>query len=155
MHEKVVAEKTPNGGETLKVTITTSNDGGQAQARNQVCAPILRSADCPTHRRGRSGTPPDSPYYSSGWSSNAQEPRRPRTFKPRWPEIGTRKTNTVKAAGPLVRSDPTFYQLLSKYVKKEGRPKWPASKATSLTHSRATTGKTDWTASPVEKNDRS
>jgi hypothetical protein len=31
---KVVAEKTPNGGETLKVTITTSNAGGQAQARN-------------------------------------------------------------------------------------------------------------------------
>jgi hypothetical protein len=25
---KVVAEKTPNGGETLKVTITTSNDRG-------------------------------------------------------------------------------------------------------------------------------
>jgi hypothetical protein len=25
---KVVAEKTPNGGETLKVTITTSNVGG-------------------------------------------------------------------------------------------------------------------------------
>ena len=31
---KVVAKKTPNGGETLKVTITTSNAGGQAQARN-------------------------------------------------------------------------------------------------------------------------
>jgi hypothetical protein len=27
---KVVAEKTPDGGETLKVTITTSNTGGQA-----------------------------------------------------------------------------------------------------------------------------
>jgi hypothetical protein len=27
---KVVVEKIPNGGETLKVTITTSNAGGQA-----------------------------------------------------------------------------------------------------------------------------
>jgi hypothetical protein len=32
---KVVAEKTPNGGETLKVTITTSNTGGQVQARDR------------------------------------------------------------------------------------------------------------------------
>jgi hypothetical protein len=30
---KVVAVKTPNGGETLKVTITTSGTGGQAQTR--------------------------------------------------------------------------------------------------------------------------
>ena len=29
-YRKVVAEKTPNGGETLKVTTTTSNTGGQA-----------------------------------------------------------------------------------------------------------------------------
>jgi hypothetical protein len=100
-HRKVVAERTPDGGETLKVTITTSNTGGQAQAQagNQARALILRIADGPTHRYGRSRTPPDSPDHSSGRSSNAQEPRRPRTFKPRRPEIGTWKTNTVKAVG--------------------------------------------------------
>jgi hypothetical protein len=30
-YKKVVAEKTPNGGETLKVTITTSNVGGRCK----------------------------------------------------------------------------------------------------------------------------
>jgi hypothetical protein len=118
-----VAEKTPDGGETLKVTITTFNVGGQARARNQACAPILRIADGRTHIRERFGTPPDNPNNSSGRSDNAQEPRRPRAFKPRRPEIGTWKTNTVKAVGRLVRSGPTFGQLLSKYVKKEGQSK--------------------------------
>jgi hypothetical protein len=32
---KIVAKKTPDGGETLKVTITTSGTGGQAQIRRQ------------------------------------------------------------------------------------------------------------------------
>ena len=50
-----MAERTPDGGETLKVTITTSNAGGQAQAGNQVRVPVLRAVDGPTHRRGRSG----------------------------------------------------------------------------------------------------
>jgi hypothetical protein len=38
---KVVAEKTPDGGETLKVTITTSDTGWQAQTRGQIQEPIL------------------------------------------------------------------------------------------------------------------
>jgi hypothetical protein len=63
---KVVAEKTPNGRETLKVTITTSNTGGQVQARDQARSPILRIADGLTHKRGRSGTPLESPDHSSG-----------------------------------------------------------------------------------------
>jgi hypothetical protein len=50
---KVVAEKTPDGGETLKVTITTSGTGGQARTKEQ--EPVLRIPDGPTHRRGRSG----------------------------------------------------------------------------------------------------
>jgi hypothetical protein len=105
---KVEAEKTTDGGETLKVTIIISNARGQAQARNRAHAPILHIVDGPTQRRGRSGTPPDSSDHSSGRSGNAQEPRRPRTFKLRRPEIGTWKTNTVKAADRLVRSGPTF-----------------------------------------------
>jgi hypothetical protein len=91
---KVVAEKTPDGGETLKVTITTSGSGGQAQTRGHAREPILRIADGPVSRRGR--------------SDNAKEPRRTRTSKPRQPEIGTWKTNTFKAAGRLVKHDPTF-----------------------------------------------
>jgi hypothetical protein len=113
---KVVAEKTPDGGETLKVTITTSSAGGQAQTKGQ--EPVLRILDGPTHKRRRSGTTPDGPENSSGRSDYTQDPQRPRTFKPRWPEIGTWKTNTFKAAGRLVKSGPTFDQLLSKLWKR-------------------------------------
>jgi hypothetical protein len=80
---KVVTERTPDGRETLKVTITTSNAGGR---RRQVIghgAPVLHIADGPTHKRGRSGTSSDSLGHSSGRSGNDQEPRRRRTFKPR------------------------------------------------------------------------
>jgi hypothetical protein len=72
---KVVAEKTPIGGETLKVTITTSGSGGQAQTRGHAREPILRIADGPVSRRGRSVTSPYGPERSSGWSDNVKEPR--------------------------------------------------------------------------------
>jgi hypothetical protein len=97
----------------------------------------MRITDSPTHRRGRSVTPPDSPDHSSGQSGNAEEPRRPCTFKPRRPEIGTWKTNTFKAVGRLVRSDPTFDHLLSKYVKKKADPSdRPAKRPRSPTQER-------------------
>jgi len=119
---KVVAEKTPDGGETLKVTITASSTGGQAQTGRQMQELVLRIPDGPTHRRGRSGTPPDGPESSGGRSGRTQDSQRPRTFKPRRPEIGTWKTNTFKAAGRLIKPGPTFDQLLSKYVKKKAGP---------------------------------
>jgi hypothetical protein len=118
---KVVAEKTPDGGETLKVTFTTSSTGGQAHTKGQDQEPVLRILDGPTHRRRRSGTMPDGPENSSERYGYTQDPQRSRTFKPRRPEIGTWKTNTFKAASQLVKSGPTFDQLLSKYVKKG----WP------------------------------
>nr|ACF82984.1 unknown [Zea mays] len=84
---KVVAEKTPDGGETLKVTITASSTGGQAQTGRQMQEPVLRIPDGPARRRGRSGTPPDGPESSGGRSGHTQDSQRPRTFKPRRPEI--------------------------------------------------------------------
>jgi hypothetical protein len=56
---KVVTEKAPDGGDTLKVTITTSSAGGQVQTKEQ--EPVLRISDGPTHRCRRSGTTPDGP----------------------------------------------------------------------------------------------
>jgi hypothetical protein len=47
---KVVAEKTPDGGETLKVTIT--NTGGQSQTGDRTREPVLRIMDGPVHRCG-------------------------------------------------------------------------------------------------------
>jgi hypothetical protein len=132
---KVLVEKTPDGGETLKVTITTSGTGEQAQTRGHAREPILRIADGPVPRRGWSVTSPDGPERSSGRSDNAKEPRRPRTFKPRRPEIGTWKTNTFKAASRLVKTGPTFDQLLSKYVKKKAGPRdRPAKRPRSPIH---------------------
>jgi hypothetical protein len=130
---KVVAEKTPNGGETLKVTITTSDAGGQAWTKEQ--EPVLRIPDGSTHKRGRSGTTPDDPKNSSGRSGPTQDSQRPRTFKPRRPEIGTWKTNTFKAAGRLVKTGLTFDQLLSKYMKKKVDPRdRPAKRPRSPVH---------------------
>jgi hypothetical protein len=48
---KVVAEKTLDGGETLKVTITASGTRGQTQTGRQAQEPILRIADGPPSRR--------------------------------------------------------------------------------------------------------
>jgi hypothetical protein len=130
---KVVAEKTPDGGETLKVTITTFNAGRQARTKEQ--EPVLRIPDGPTHRRGRSETTPDGPEDSSGRSDPTQDSQRPRTFKPRRPEIGTWKTNTFKASGRLVKTGLTFDQLLSKYVKKKAGPSdRPAKRPRSPIH---------------------
>jgi hypothetical protein len=74
----------------------------------------------------------DGPERSSGRFGNAEEPRRPRTFKPRRPEIGTWKTNTFKVAGQFVKSSTTFDQLLSKYVKKKVDPSDRPSKRSRL-----------------------
>jgi hypothetical protein len=130
---KVVAEKTLDGGGTLKVTITTSGTRGQARTKEQ--EPVLRIPDGPTHRRGRVGTTPDGPENSSGRSNPTQDSQRPRTFKLRRPEIGTWKTNTFKVAGRLVKTGPTFDQLLSKYVKKKAGPRdRPAKRPRSPIH---------------------
>jgi hypothetical protein len=80
---KVVAEK------TLKETITTSGTRGQAQTRGHAREPLLRITDGSMPRRGRSKASSDGPKHSSGQSGNTQDPQRPRTFKPRRPEIGT------------------------------------------------------------------
>jgi hypothetical protein len=104
------------------VTITTSGTGGQAQTRGHAREPVLRIADGPVPRHGWSVTSPDDPECSRGRSDNSQEPQRPRTFKPRRPDIGMWKTNTFKAVGRLVKSGLTFDQLLSKYVKKKAGP---------------------------------
>jgi hypothetical protein len=78
---KVVAEKTPDGGETLKVTITTSGAEGQAQTKGQEQELVLRISDGPTHRRRRSRTTPDGPENSSGRSGHTQDLQRPRVRK--------------------------------------------------------------------------
>jgi hypothetical protein len=57
-----VAEKTPDGGETLKIIITVSNATGQARTGDQVRPPVLRSADSPAQARTVRDT-----IEQSGW----------------------------------------------------------------------------------------
>jgi hypothetical protein len=77
----------------------------------------------------------DGPENFSGRSGPTQDLQRPRTFKPRRPEIGTWKTNKFKAAGRLVKTGPTFDQLLSNYVKNKASPRErPAKRPRSPIH---------------------
>jgi hypothetical protein len=132
---KVVVEKTPDGGETLKITITASGSGGQAQTGRQAREPVLRITDGLPSRRGRSEASPDDSKTSGERSGYTQDSQQPRKFKPRQPEIGTWKTNTFKAAGRLVKSGLTFDQLLPKYVKKKAGPSdRPAKRPRSPIH---------------------
>jgi hypothetical protein len=98
------------------------------RCRNPCCA--SRTVRHPDAKRSEAS--PDGPKTSGGRSGYTQDPQQPRTFRPRRPEIGTWKTNIFKAAGRLVKSSPTFDQLMSKYVKKKADPsdrpaKWPRS----------------------------
>ena len=83
---KVVAEKTPDGGETLKVTITASSIGGKRRredsCRNPCCASrtVRRpDADGPTLRRTVRRTLADGPAVlrtpSDHVPSNHDDPR--------------------------------------------------------------------------------
>lgn len=47
LSRKVFAERTPDKGETLKITIKSSKPRGQAQTSGMAKAPILRIADSP------------------------------------------------------------------------------------------------------------
>ena len=74
---KVMAEKTPDGGETLKVTITASRTGGQAQTGRHLREPVLRITDSPPSRRGRSDASPDGLDDSGGRSGRLWRTVRP------------------------------------------------------------------------------
>jgi hypothetical protein len=74
-----VAEKSPDGGETLKVTITASSTGGQAQTGRQMQEPVLRIPDGPGPHRTVRRAPADGPAVlrtrSDHVPSNHGDPR--------------------------------------------------------------------------------
>jgi hypothetical protein len=51
-------------------------------------------------------------------STYNQKQQRPQTVNPQRPKIGTREQNTSRTLGRLSRVDPTFNQLLAKYMEK-------------------------------------
>ena len=65
--------------------------------------------------------PPTSqtgPTGQTGSSDRSDRPReQSRTFKPKYPEVSTWKTNKPKVQGRSANQGPTFGQLLNKYTK--------------------------------------
>jgi hypothetical protein len=102
-----VAEKNPDGGETLKVTITTSGTGGKHRPRD--------GAGIRTVHHGRSNaqvwTIQDDVGRSREFQRTVRQYSRPTTYaylQAMTTRDGTWKTNAFKAAGRLVKSGPIF-----------------------------------------------
>ena len=93
---QVIKEKTDDGKDTLKIIIRNPRLGGQGSS-----PPENRSADQARPVR------PVSPTGQTGSSNRSDRPGdRPRTFKPKCPEVGTWKTNEVKVQGRATNQKP-------------------------------------------------
>lgn len=69
---KVITEKTPDGGETLKITITSSSVGRQTQTGGEAKTHVLRIADGSTQSRGLFELLVDGLAREGGWSGSDQ-----------------------------------------------------------------------------------
>ena len=92
-------EKTPDGKESLKITVKASRPGGQESSSQKTSRPATQAR----------------PVTSTG--QTGQTKGRPRTFKPKRPEGGTQKVNESKVQGSFTKQKLTFAQLLHKYTK--------------------------------------
>ena len=120
--KEVVKEKTDDGKDTMKITIRAPRFGRQASS-----PPDSQSAAQARPVR------PVSPTGQTGSSSRSDRScDRPRTFKPKRPEVGTWKTNEVKVPGRTANQKPTFNQLLNKYTKVVQKDR-PLKKETTIT----------------------
>jgi hypothetical protein len=103
---KVEYEKTPDGKETFKVTVSASWHGGQGSSTpidQRLSEPCLARPVRPVDVTGQTGVP-------SG---------RPRMIKPSHPEIGKRKLNVAKNRGSGPKPKVTFDMLFDKYSKQK------------------------------------
>ena len=78
---EVTMEKTPDGKESLKITVKTSRPGGKESSSQKMSRPATQAR-------------PVRPVASTG--QTGQTKGRPRTFKPKQPEGGTQKVNESK-----------------------------------------------------------
>ena len=99
---EVTLEKTPDGKESLKITVKASRSGGQESSSQDTRRPAAQVR---------------SVRLVASTGQTGQAHRRPRTFKPKHPEVGTWKVNESKVQGKLEKQKLTFDQLLNKYTK--------------------------------------
>ena len=86
-------EKTPDGKESLKITVKASRPGGQESCSQKTSRPATQAR-------------PVRPVASTG--QTGQTKGRPRTFKPKHPEGGTRKVNKSNVQGSSTKQKLTF-----------------------------------------------
>jgi hypothetical protein len=102
--------------------------GGQAWSASRSMLHVLRITNRPTPMCGWSGAHTDSLAHLARQFDSDQRPLHPCTFKPRQPGIGTWKQNTSKTSSRLVKANPNFDQLLSKYVSDKDVPRGRSTK---------------------------
>jgi hypothetical protein len=103
---EVADEKTPDGRETLKITVKASRLEGQGSS-----APISRQPLEPEEAGAV------KPAGVRGQIAPAQG--RPRMLKPKRPEIGNWKLNVEKNQGSVPKPKVTFDMLFDKYSKQK------------------------------------
>jgi hypothetical protein len=104
---KVEYEKTPDGKETFKVTVSASGHGGQGSSpltNQRPSEPSLARPVRPVEVTSQIGAPLG----------------RPRLIKPNRPEIGNKKLNVAKNQGSGLKPMVTFDMLFDKYSKEKG-----------------------------------
>jgi hypothetical protein len=103
---KVEYEKTLDGKETFKVTVSASGHGGQGSSTpvdQRPSEPSLARPVIPVEVTGQTGVPPG----------------RPRMIKPSRPKIGNWKLNVAKNQGSGPKPKVTFDMLFDKYSKQK------------------------------------
>jgi hypothetical protein len=103
---KVEYEKTPDGKETFKVTVSASGHGGQGSStptEPRLSKPSLARSVRPVEVTGQTGAPLG----------------HPRMIKPSCPEIGNWKLNVAKNQGSGPKPKVTFDMLFDKYSKQK------------------------------------
>ena len=90
---EVTMEKTPDGKESLKITVKTSRPRGQESSPRDTSRPAAQAR-------------PVRPVASTG--QTGQTKGRPRTFKSKRSEGGTRKVNELKVQGSFTKQKLTF-----------------------------------------------
>jgi hypothetical protein len=103
---EVAYQKTPDGRETLKVTVKASGLGGQGSS-----APISRQPLEPEKAVAV------KPAGVGGQTAPAHD--RPKMLKPKRPEIGNWKLNVAKNQGSVPKAKVTFDMLFNKYSKQK------------------------------------
>jgi hypothetical protein len=135
---EVMIEKTPDGKESIKITVKASRLGGASKFLTR-----LESA-CYLDTTGLIDFPAGQTGPTQG---------QPKMIKPKRPGVSTWKVNESKVRGEFAKQKPTFDPLLNKYTNQKAVPRdWPLKKRSrSPSHQNRTSS--PWGESSKRKGD--